>query len=218
MLTIPYTDSELSGLSEAEKLFAEYDKRGKVIGEESIGVFAADSLEELATILAGQVEKFHPTPLVVLDTDDFKESFIFKRVSRNDPAAIKEFIGYVPGRREIIFEKKCQVWRELGVESIIELEKFSYEKALEAGRKGLRSPYQYMIEEIAKKYPGSAAYLKEYGFRDDLRITMADPRSRIYYRLIGKDKIQMNNVTAYYRRFHDLVGRIAYVSNEIREM
>jgi hypothetical protein len=217
MVTVPYTDSELSGLSEADKFFAQYDKRGKVIGEESIGVFAADSLEELAAILASQVEKFHPTPLVVLDTDNFRESFIFKRVSRKDPAGIKETIGYVPARREIIFEKKCQLWREMGVESIVEVKKFCEQKMLEAAKKGLRYPRQYLMEEIAKKYPGSAAYIKEIGLGHDLRITMADPRSRIYYRLIGKDKMELVNNTAYYEKFHSLVGRISHVSNEIME-
>jgi hypothetical protein len=217
LITVPYSSEELSMMSEEDRLIATMEGREKVTGQVDEKISAKD-LDTLRDKLVALCEMHHPTPIIVIDTDNFRDIFLVGMWFRdNEPHTIMEQIIYLAGNRAKIFEKKKQIWDSLEI-SLEDARAFIEDRIAQASKNGYSDPRSYAMKELAVKFPKVKDYIEEFPrTKKDIRIALADPDSRIICRIIGRDSVKVKNTALSYVKLYGLEGKASHISNEVFE-
>lgn len=216
--TSPFSQDELDRMPDKIRRRIILDRREKVVGEETLVKVSGGDLNGLSRKLIELCERYHPAPIVVVDTDQFRESFLVGMWYRKkDSTSINEHVIYRPGDRAKVLEKQRQLLVSAGINPREDLYTLVTEKIQEAYKLRHASPWEYVKEEVVKKYPNARRYVEEYipPVRTDIRIALADPKSTIVCRIIGKDWLNVMNASFYYLEYHKIDDQVDHISNEI---
>jgi|GEM_PF-2864300 len=241
--TIPVDKSEFGELKDSDQSFMTLVDRDKVIGEDLIEIVENQDMKDLREHLGTLCEKYHPTPIIILNTNELKNSYLIgDHYSKKDKEAIKEVVLYYSdkpsppaidptskegnanvsdSRNERIrtaLEKRKQLMIRLGVGSQEELNIFFQNLIIEALQKGHTSPSAYVKEEIEKRVPDIRDYFDRIPvlYRDIGRF-LANSNSTIICRILGRDWVKVNATAIAYSKYHKLEG-VRYLTNEIYDL